>query len=169
MPTANHPLIAAPRGLAVPKGLETIIQIVLAILGAYVAAFWFALVVWTFRDIQKRSRDVLVQVLATTLVLLFNVPGLILYTILRPPETLAEAYARSLEEESLLQDIEDRQACPSCKRRVHPDYLLCPSCRTQLKQVCLNCSRLLHLSWRVCPYCGKETAADGLRTVTSEN
>jgi RNA polymerase subunit RPABC4/transcription elongation factor Spt4 len=153
----------------VPKGLDTIIQIVLAVLGAYVAAFWFALIVWTFRDIQKRSRDVLVQVLATTLVLLFNVPGLILYTILRPPETLAEAYARSLEEESLLQDIEDRQSCPSCKRRVQPDYLLCPSCRTQLKQVCLNCSRLLHLSWHVCPYCGKETAADGLRALVREN
>ncbi len=150
-----------------PKGLETIIQIVLAVLGAYVAAFWFARVVWTFRDIQKRTRDVLVQVLATTLVLLFNVPGLVLYTILRPPETLAEAYARSLEEESLLQDIEDRQSCPTCKRRVQPDFMLCPSCRTQLKQVCLNCSRLLHLSWRVCPYCGKETsaAADGLKSL----
>ncbi len=152
-----------------PKGLETIIQIVLAVLGAYVAAFWFALVVWTFRDIQKRTRDVLVQVLATALVLLFSVPGLLLYTILRPPETLADAYARSLEEESLLQDIEDRQSCPTCKRRVQPDFMLCPSCRTQLKQVCLNCSRLLHLAWRVCPYCGKEIAADGLKALVREN
>ena len=144
-----------------PSGLDTIIQVVLALLGAYAAAFWFALVVWTFRDIQKRSRDVLVQVLATTLVLLFNIPGLILYTVLRPPETLAESYARSLEEESLIQEIEDRQSCPNCKRRVQPDFLLCPSCRTQLRQVCLNCSRLMHLSWHVCPYCGKEATADG--------
>lgn len=148
------------KGVVVPKGLETIIQIVLAVLGAYVAAFWFALVVWTFRDIQKRSRDVLVQVLATTLVLVFSVPGLILYTILRPPESLTEAYARSLEEESLLQDIEDRQACPSCKRRILPDYQLCPSCRTQLKQVCPSCDRLLQLSWKVCPYCGKDAETD---------
>jgi RNA polymerase subunit RPABC4/transcription elongation factor Spt4 len=150
----------------VPKGLETIIQIALAVFGAYVAAFWFALVVWTFRDIQKRSRDVLVQVLATLLVLLFNVAGLILYTILRPPETLAETYARSLEEESLLQDIEDRQSCPNCKRRVHTDYLLCPSCRTQLRQTCISCSRLLHLSWRVCPYCGDEVAVEGARALS---
>lgn len=149
-----------------PKGLETIIQIALAVFGAYVAAFWFALVVWTFRDIQKRSRDVLVQVLATLLVLLFNVAGLILYTILRPPETLAETYARSLEEESLLQDIEDRQSCPNCKRRVHTDYLLCPSCRTQLRQTCVSCSHLLHLSWRVCPYCGEEVAAEGARALS---
>lgn len=139
-----------------PKGLETIIQVMLALVGAYAAAFWFCLVVWTFRDIQKRSRDIVVQVLATTLVLLFNVPGLILYTILRPPETLAEAYARSLEEESLIQDIEERQACPGCKRRVRSDYRVCPMCRTQLKQPCASCGRLLQLGWRVCPYCAAE-------------
>lgn len=143
-----------------PQGLETIIQVVLALVGAYAAAFWFCLVVWTFRDIQKRSRDVLVQVLATTLVLLFNVPGLILYTILRPPETLAEAYARSLEEESLIQDIEERQSCPSCKRRVQGDYMVCPTCRAQLKRPCGNCGRLLQLGWRVCPYCGSDATTE---------
>ncbi len=137
-----------------PKGIETIVQIVVALLGAYVAAFWFCLVVWTFRDVQKRTRDVLVQVLATLLVLLFNLPGLLLYTILRPPETLAEGYARSLEEESLMQDIEERQACPKCKHRTEPDFQVCPSCSTQLKRPCASCSRLLELGWRTCPYCG---------------
>jgi len=139
-----------------PKGLDTIIQLVLALVGAYAAAFWFCLVVWTFRDIQKRSRDALVQVLATTLVLLFNIPGLILYTILRPPETLAEAYARSLEEESLIQDIEERVSCPGCKRRVQADYVVCPTCRADLKHPCLQCGRLLQLGWRLCPYCAVE-------------
>ncbi len=143
-----------------PKGLETIIQIALALVGAYAAAFWFCLVVWTFRDIQKRSRDVLVQVLATTLVLLFNVPGLILYTILRPPETLAEAYARSLEEESLIQDIEERQACPGCKRRVQADFVVCPTCRAQLKRPCAQCGRLLQLGWHICPYCGIDVGVE---------
>lgn len=139
-----------------PQGLETIIQVVLALLGAYVAAFWFCLVVWTFRDIQKRSRDVIVQVLATMLVLIFNVPGLILYTILRPPETLAESYARALEEEALIQDLEERQACPTCKRRIHPEFVLCPTCRTELRRPCQACNRLLQLNWQVCPYCANE-------------
>ncbi len=139
-----------------PKGIETIIQIAIALLGAYVTAFWFSLVVWTFRDIQKRSKDVIVQILATFLVLLFNLPGLLLYTVLRPPETLAEAYARSLEEESLIQDIEDRQACPNCKHKIEPDFAICPSCGTQLRRVCPSCNHLLNLGWRVCPYCGKQ-------------
>jgi RNA polymerase subunit RPABC4/transcription elongation factor Spt4 len=150
-----------------PQGLETIIQVVLALVGAYAAAFWFCLVVWTFRDIQQRSRDVVVQVLATALVLLFNVPGLILYTILRPPETLAEAYARSLEEESLIQDIEERQSCPGCKRRVQPDFIVCPTCRARLKQPCTSCGRLLQLNWRVCPYCGIDVATEAPSPSTS--
>jgi RNA polymerase subunit RPABC4/transcription elongation factor Spt4 len=143
-----------------PTGLVTVIQVVLALVGAYGAAFWFCLVVWTFRDIQKRSRDALVQILATILVLLFNVPGLILYTILRPPETLAEAYARSLEEESLIQDIEERQSCPGCKRQVQADYQVCPTCQTQLKRPCTSCGRLLQLGWRICPYCGVDATSD---------
>ncbi len=142
-----------------PKGIETIIQIAIALLGAYVTALWFSLVVWTFRDIQKRTRDLIVQVLATLLVLLFNLPGLLLYTVLRPPETLAESYARSLEEESLMQDIEERQACPNCKHKIEPDYQICPSCATQLKSVCASCGRLLHLGWRACPYCGARQAS----------
>jgi RNA polymerase subunit RPABC4/transcription elongation factor Spt4 len=148
------------RRAILPKGLESIIQLLLALVGAYAAAFWFCLVIWTFRDIQKRSRDVLVQVLATTIVLIFNVPGLILYTILRPPETLAEAYARSLEEESLIQDIEERASCPGCKRRVQADYIVCPNCRAELKQPCPNCGRLLQLGWRICPYCAIDVTAE---------
>ena len=51
---------------------------------AYVAALWFCLVVWTFRDIQKRTRDLVVQVLATALVVLFNLVADIVYGILDP-------------------------------------------------------------------------------------
>jgi RNA polymerase subunit RPABC4/transcription elongation factor Spt4 len=137
-----------------PSGLGTILQLVVAVLGAYVAAFWFCLVVWTFRDIQKRTHDIVVQVLATMLVLLFNLPGLLLYTILRPPETLAEVYARTLEEESLMQDVQERQACPNCKSRVENDFMVCPNCGTDLKRSCRKCGRLNNLGWDICPYCG---------------
>lgn len=143
-----------------PQGINTIIQLVLALVGAYAAAFWFCLVVWTFRDVQKRSREAPVQVMATALVLLFNVPGLILYTILRPPETLAEAYARSLEEEALIQDIAERQFCPSCKRPIQGDFTVCPVCRAQLKRPCGTCNRLLRLGWHVCPYCGVDASPE---------
>ncbi len=134
--------------------LEPILLVVGFIVGFYLLAFLLSLVIWTFRDIRSRSRDILVQLLATLLVLLLNVPGLLLYFILRPQETLEEAYQRTLEEEALLQDIEERDSCPGCRSPIQPDYLFCPHCHTQLKKACPTCGRLLDLSWDLCPFCG---------------
>lgn len=133
--------------------LERIIQAGVVLVGTYVFLFWFGLVYWTFRDIRARSQEALVQVLAVLLVLFFNLPGLLLYNIFRPRETLSEVYERALREETLLQELEDPKECPVCKRRVEPNFLVCPSCRTQLKRLCPHCNHVLHLKWSVCPYC----------------
>ncbi len=135
-----------------------------ALTAAFMTAVWISTVIWTFRDIRARSRDVFAQILAVLLVLLFfpffPFPGLILYAILRPRETLAEVYERSLEEEALLQGIEERLACPGCNRRIEEDFMICPTCHTRLKKACPACGRLLHLRWNICPYCGAvQTAA----------
>lgn len=137
-----------------PQELETALQIVLALAGAYLTALWFCLVVWTIRDIRTRTRDVIVQILATLLVLVFNIPGLVLYLILRPPETLDEQYERALEEEALLDEIRERQACPRCKTHAEPTFLVCPMCATPLKRRCPTCNQLLQLGWKLCPFCG---------------
>ncbi len=137
--------------------LEAIIarglQILLALGGAYLIALWFVLVVWTFRDIESRSRNVVTQIASTMLVVFFYVPGFLLYWLLRPKETLDEAYQRSLEEEYLLQDLQELPLCPNCHHYVEDDYQLCPHCNTQLKEACHNCGRLVDLQWSVCPYC----------------
>ena len=128
-------------------------QFLLAIGIAYLIALWFALVAWTFRDIEARSRSVFTQVFSTLLVVLFFVPGLLLYLILRPKETLDQAFQRSLEEEYLLQDLDDLPLCPGCQRSVDPEFVLCPHCQTSLRGPCPACSRLIDLRWDVCPYC----------------
>lgn len=129
------------------------LQILLALGGAYLIALWFVLVVWTFRDIESRSRNVVTQIASTMLVVFFYVPGFLLYWLLRPKETLDEAYQRSLEEEYLLQDLQELPLCPSCHHYVEDDYQLCPHCNTQLKEPCHSCGRLVDLQWSVCPYC----------------
>lgn len=135
---------------------EATIKPVVAVVLLYVAALWFTIAFWTYRDIRQRSRDPFVQSAAVLLVLFFFLPGHWLYLILRPRYTLAELYERSLEEEALLQDLEDQSSCPSCKRRVHEDYLICPSCRTSLKEPCRSCQKPLSYAWVACPYCGLE-------------
>jgi len=132
------------------------LQILLALGGAYLLALWFVLAVWTFRDIETRSRSVVTQVFSTLLVVLFWVPGLLLYRLLRPSETLDEAYQRSLEEEYLIQDLEELPLCPSCNHFVEDDFQICPHCNTQLREPCTSCERLIDLRWAVCPYCGAQ-------------
>ena len=135
---------------------QTISQWVLYIAmatGAVVAATWLGIVLWTWRDMRARSRDVLAQGAAALMVAVLNVFGLILYLMLRPRETLSEAYERSLEEEALLQGIEEKPICPGCGRPSNANWQVCPHCHTRLKKPCVQCGQLLDLPWNLCPYC----------------
>jgi RNA polymerase subunit RPABC4/transcription elongation factor Spt4 len=129
-----------------------------SISGALVAALWISLIIWTFRDMRNRSRDPFAQILAALVVALLPIVGMVIYLILRPPETLAEAYERALEEEALLQEIEERPACPGCSRTIDRHWILCPHCHTRLRRACVDCNALLEPQWSICPYCGNEHA-----------
>jgi len=135
----------------------------LAVLGGIVGGLWLALLwigiaVWTYRDIRERTLDVTTQALSVFLVLVFfpgfNIPGLMLYLVLRPKESLDEQYARSLEEEALLREIGEDSACPSCRRYIEDDFLVCPYCQARLREACSGCGKPLRFSWMACPYCG---------------
>ncbi len=122
-------------------------------LAMVLAASWLAMIIWAYRDMRARSRDLLAQLLVAVVVALLTLPGLVIYLFLRPRETLAEAYERSLEEEALLQEIEEKPTCPGCKQRVQDDWQACPYCHTRLKKACVRCNQMLDLSWNLCPYC----------------
>lgn len=138
--------------------MERLIRLGAVLLGGYGLVFWLGLVFWTYRDVISRSRGIFLPTLSILLVLLFNLPGLLLYLVLRPRETLSEVYAKALDEEALIQELEDQQACPGCKRNIEPDFILCPNCHTQLRRPCPHCSRLMHQKWTLCPYCGQPCA-----------
>ena len=121
--------------------------------GIILAAFWLAMIIWSYRDMKARSRDTLARLFVALMVALLNIPGLLIYIFLRPRETLAESYERSLEEEALLQEIEEKPVCPTCGIRTQENWQVCPSCHTKLKKPCINCGRVLELSWNICPHC----------------
>lgn len=131
-------------------------QLLLAMTGAYTLALWFALVVWTFRDIETRSRSVIAQIFSTLVVVLFFIPGALIYLLLRPKETLDQVFGRALEEEYLLQDLEDLSLCPTCHHPVREDYVACPTCFTELRHACPSCNRLVDVSWSLCAFCTAE-------------
>jgi RNA polymerase subunit RPABC4/transcription elongation factor Spt4 len=141
------------------------LTILSTVCGGVTIALLGGMAIWAFRDIRARSRDILAQILATLLVLVLPIVGLVVYLMLRPRETLAGAYERSLEQEALLQAIEEPEVCPGCGQRVKSDYLYCPACRTRLKKACLECGRPLHLSWSLCPYCGASVTPQVLEPV----
>jgi RNA polymerase subunit RPABC4/transcription elongation factor Spt4 len=133
---------------------QSVLALVGAILIAYGLVLWLGTVVWVYRDIRERTHDTWSQKVSVALVVLFNIPGLILYLVLRPGETLLEAYERRLEKEALMAELPERRTCPSCARPVREDFLLCPNCGATLRESCSGCGRALELSWAVCPYCG---------------
>ena len=144
-----------------PNSLTNLLLFLTAWGGAFLAALWLSLVIWTYRDIRRRARDPFSRILAVLVVAVLFLPGIAIYLILRPPRTLEEEYQHSLEEEALLQAIEDTALCSGCARRIKENWLVCPNCHTKLKKNCHQCGKLMDLPWNLCPYCG--TPAPGMR------
>ncbi len=135
------------------------LTVAMIVVVAYFLVLWIGALVWTYRDIQTRTRDPYAQLIAVLVVLLFNLPGVPLYMVLRPKETLAEAYDRRLGSEALLQEIQEQETCPTCRRKVADDFIACPYCRTTLRTPCESCGRALSTNWVLCPYCGADRRA----------
>ncbi len=136
--------------------MATFIGIFVALLGAFLFAFWIAMGIWTFNDIRSRTRDWLAIGLASLLVLIFPVVGLILYAMIRPKETLADVYDRALEEESLLRELEETLTCHNCGAPAQDDWNYCHNCRTQLRYACSTCGKPARYEWDICVHCGTD-------------
>ena len=145
----------------------SIFQIVATFLAAFLVVLWLTLCFWTFRDIQARTRDIIAQIMATMLVFFFNIPGVFLYMLVRPKETLNQAYERSLQEEYMLQDLEEREICATCRVKTQPDFLFCFNCRTRLRRECTSCNQLVKIKWASCPFCGSPQKSKIRETITT--
>jgi RNA polymerase subunit RPABC4/transcription elongation factor Spt4 len=137
-----------------------VVQLVILAVFWYLFALWAATAYWAYRDLQQRTSNPIAPYLAAVLIILFTpfffVFGYIIYRIVRPSETVAEANERALAEEAMMVEIEAQPHCANCSRQVHEDWIICPSCRNRLRRVCPNCSRLVELDWSLCAWCGKD-------------
>jgi hypothetical protein len=144
-----------------PSSLSNFMLFLAAWGGAFIAALWLSLVIWTYRDVRRRTRDPLARILAVLVTAVLFLPGIVIYLILRPPRTLEDDYQHGLEEEALLSAIEDAAVCPGCGRRTRDSWQVCPNCHTKLRKPCHNCGKLMDLPWNLCPYCA--APAPGMR------
>ena len=124
-----------------------------ALIGGYLLVLWSASILWVYRDIQSRSQDPITQAIGVGISVVFPLVGLPVYMVVRPQETLQEAYDRQLEQEAILSELHSVTGCPNCRRPVQDDFQFCAFCGTSLKSACSSCGRLLQFSWRVCPTC----------------
>jgi len=148
-----------------------VIQFGLQAFVIYWIFLWIAAAYWAFRDMQDRTENPLAPYLAAAFIIgftpvLFPLAAFV-YRVIRPQERIGEVYERNLAEEALLNEIEAVPHCPNCERRVDPDWIICPTCRTRLNRVCPNCNRLVGLDWTLCAWCGKDFARRALTPVVS--
>ena len=148
-------------GSEISKFLDSpIVKLALEGIAFYFVLLWAATAYWAYRDLQTRTTNPVAPYLAAALIIIFTpiffVFGVIVYRILRPRETVAEANERALAEEAMMVEIEAQPHCANCGRQVHEDWIICPTCRNRLRRVCPNCSRLVELDWSLCAWCGKD-------------
>lgn len=156
--------ILTPVGDAINTFLnDSHVQLIGRAIALYVVLLWLVSAYWAYRDLQSRTSNPIAPYLAAVLIILFTpilFPfGLLLYRLIRPGETVAETNERAIAEEAMLREIETQPHCANCGRRVEADWLVCPTCRNQLRRSCPSCGRPVELDWVACAWCGADLAA----------
>jgi len=116
----------------------------------FLLILWASVIYWVYRDAEKRGA---IGIYWAAVILFFNVFGLIVYFILRPPEYVADVQERELEIKMKEEMINSRKSCSGCRQPIELDFLVCPYCMKKLKKSCPVCNRPLNLNWTICPYC----------------
>jgi RNA polymerase subunit RPABC4/transcription elongation factor Spt4 len=136
------------------------VQIGVRVLVIYFVLVWLASAFWAYRDMRQRTTSALAPYVAAAIIILFTpiffLFGILLYRIVRPKETIAEANERMLTEEAILAEVQSRPHCANCMRPVHDEWIICPTCRNRLRRVCPNCEHLVELDWSLCAWCGRD-------------
>jgi len=134
------------------------INLAINLLILFLVVVYLALIAYTYLDAKRRIKDGF-MVGCATVASLFPFVGTIVYTILRPPEFLADARERELEiraSELRVRQLEE-VSCPNCEHPVERTFLRCPNCRARIKDPCESCSKPIDPRWSVCPYCETPT------------
>jgi RNA polymerase subunit RPABC4/transcription elongation factor Spt4 len=134
-----------------------IVRLVLVVAAGYVVIVWLASALWAFVDMRRRTGNPVVPYATAGIVilaspLLFPL-ALLLHVVVRPRETVAESQMSRLRDAALQAELEI-PLCPTCRKPVDEDWLICPNCRATLGHRCDRCGRAVGIDWDACGWCG---------------
>lgn len=112
-------------------------------------------IVWVVRDAYLRGTTWYIW----AVVALVPIVGVIAYCLLRPPMLRIDKDEQELEVALKQRQLMKYGECATCGYPVDMDFVICPSCHTQLKNLCTHCEKALEPAWTVCPYCATPMAS----------
>jgi hypothetical protein len=115
---------------------------------------WFVIVLWVYRDAERRRMSGLLWAL---LVFIGNLVGLLIYLIVRQDHPVCDEPAGSptLSPPSAPAVAGKKpSACPACQKPVETGFVYCPHCGASLQKTCPSCGKPKETDWKVCPHCG---------------
>ncbi len=104
-------------------------------------ALWIALVVWVYRDAEKRGMN---GALWALLVFFLHLLGLLIFVIVRGDHPVRAGGGPRPDAPS---------ACPKCGKSVDRNHSFCPACGERLQPRCPKCGRDVQVGWQACPHC----------------
>lgn len=129
--------------------------------------FWLVLAGWVWIDSGERTSNVRTRIIYLLLIVILNIPGLVIYLIIRPSETIEEIYWEDLERRYLKYETAGLGDCPECGTQLFPGYNFCINCGYEVKRKCPNCDVMIERTAGFCPHCG--TKIDRAQISEEEN
>jgi hypothetical protein len=126
------------------------------VLGSILIIFWLIMVGWVWIDSGERTSKKDARAGYILLVILLNIPGLIIYLILRPSETIEEIYWADLERRYLKYETAELGDCPKCGHQLLPGFVFCTNCGYRIKRKCPKCGVLIGKDHKYCEFCGAQ-------------
>jgi RNA polymerase subunit RPABC4/transcription elongation factor Spt4 len=128
-------------------GFGWIGRLALFLLPAAFIILWGAVLIWVYRDAEKRGMSGILWLL---LVLIGNVIGLLIFAIVRSETPVR----RPAEGAAAGPACCPTEACKGCGKPLGPGFEFCPYCGQGLKKTCPACHKPVQDDWKVCPSCG---------------
>jgi hypothetical protein len=126
---------------------------------AYMFIIWMTIILWTTMDANRRSNNILFQLMSILFVITLWPLGLFLYLLVRPSNIVNRKFISEVEDNlSILAHIVENsqknlQFCPKCSKEISHTSKICTKCKTNLEKHCHECGHIVLKDWKNCLFC----------------